>query len=46
MNVFLRVLAVLIVLAVVGGAAFLLMWDIPPPSAKIEKILPDDQFPK
>jgi len=30
----------------IGGAAFLAGWDIPPPSAKVEKTLPDDRFPK
>jgi hypothetical protein len=29
-----------------GGGAFLAFWDIPAPSAKVEKILPDARFPK
>ena len=28
------------------GAAFLATWEIPPPSAKIEKVIPDDRFPR
>jgi hypothetical protein len=29
-----------------GGAAFLATWDIPAPIVKIEKVLPDDRFPR
>jgi hypothetical protein len=36
------VLAVLVLLA--GGAIFLATWNIPPPSAKVEKVLPDARF--
>lgn len=32
------------VLAVVAGAVVLMSWDIPPPSEKIERTLPDDRF--
>ncbi len=39
------VLLALVVLAV-GATAFLAMWDIPPPSALVERTLPDDQFPR
>ncbi|HIJ38061.1 MAG TPA: hypothetical protein HPP80_04115 [Rhodospirillaceae bacterium] len=39
-----RVLLVLLVLVVIGGAAALAMWDIPAPSAKIEKVITDDHF--
>lgn len=43
----LSVLTVLAVLAlVVVGAAFLATWDIPAPVAKVEKVLPDDRFPR
>jgi outer membrane murein-binding lipoprotein Lpp len=33
-----------VVIALAGGAVFLSTWDIPPPSAKIEKVLPDARF--
>tara|TARA_R110002072_G_scaffold19040_26_gene70638 strand:+ start:1393 stop:1533 length:141 start_codon:yes stop_codon:yes gene_type:complete len=36
----------LVLLTVVGGAAALLTVDIPPPSSRVEKVLPDDSFPK
>ncbi|HEX9835230.1 MAG TPA: hypothetical protein VGB90_00155 [Alphaproteobacteria bacterium] len=39
-------LALVLVVALAGGAAFLATWNIPPPSAKVEKVLPDDRFPR
>ncbi|EWY42734.1 hypothetical protein N825_02435 [Skermanella stibiiresistens SB22] len=44
-----RLLSVLIVLAlivVVGGAAFLATWDMPAPSKTVERVIPDDRFPR
>lgn len=31
---------------IVSGGFFLLTWDIPPPSAPVEKVLPDERFPR
>jgi hypothetical protein len=31
---------------IVGGAVFLATWDIPAPITKIEKVIPDDRFPR
>lgn len=49
-SVFMRktTLVALVVLAglIVSGGFFLLTWDIPPPSAPVEKVLPDDRFPR
>jgi hypothetical protein len=39
-----RVVVVLVLVVVVGGTAALAMWDIPAPSAKIEKVIPDERF--
>lgn len=41
-------LVALIVLAglIVSGGFFLLTWDIPPPSAPVEEVLPDESFPR
>ncbi len=39
--IFLMLLAI-----VVGGAAFLATWDIPPPTDRLEKVLPNDRFPR
>ena len=36
---------ILLVLAVLaGGIAFLATWDMPPPSAVTEKVIPNDRF--
>ncbi len=45
MAVYLRVIAIVVVLAIGGGLAFLVTWDIPPPTGEIEKVLPDERFP-
>jgi len=39
---------VLVLLAglVVSGGVFLLVWDIPPPTQNVEKVLADDRFPR
>lgn len=39
-----RILVILVLIVLVGGTAALAMWDIPAPSAKIEKVIPDDHF--
>jgi hypothetical protein len=41
-----RLLALLIVLVVVGGAVLLAAWRIPVPTAHVEKIIPNDRFPR
>jgi hypothetical protein len=41
-----RAVFVLVVLMLVGGGAFLATWDIPPPVKKVERVLPDDRFPR
>ncbi len=38
------ILTVLVVL--VGGVVFLATWEIPAPSAVVEKVIPDDRFPR
>lgn len=37
-------LLVLVLLVLVGGAAFLATWDIPAPTATVEKVIPDERF--
>ncbi len=44
-----RILAVIIVLVLIvlgGGAAVLATWDMPVPSEKVEKVIPDERFPR
>lgn len=36
----------LILLVLAGGAAFLVTWDIPAPTAPVEKVIPNDRFPR
>lgn len=36
----------LVVAVVVGGGVFLSTWDIPAPVTKVEKVIPDDRFPR
>ena len=36
----------LIVALVAGGTVFLATWDIPAPTKQVEKVLPDNQFPR
>ena len=40
------VLVVVIALLLLGGAAFLALWNPPAPSAQVEKVIPDARFPK
>jgi flagellar basal body-associated protein FliL len=44
-----RILVIVILVVVVGlicGGVFLAFWDIPAPTEKVEKVLPDARFPK
>lgn len=36
----------LLILLVIGGAVFLATWNIPAPTATVQKVLPDDRFPR
>lgn len=39
-------IAAAIVVLIVVGMAFVSTWDIPPPSKVVEKVIPDDRFPR
>lgn len=41
-----RLVVLLVVLVIIGGGAFLATWDIPAPMAKVEKVIPNDRFPR
>ena len=41
-----RVIAIAALVVVAGAAVFLMTWEIPPPSAKVEKVLSDERFPR
>ena len=46
MSKILRTLLALLVFGLIGAAIFLLTWDIPAPTAKVEKTIPNDRFSK
>jgi hypothetical protein len=39
-----KYVVLLVLAAIVGGAVFLAAWDMPPPKATTEKIIPNDRF--
>jgi hypothetical protein len=39
-------IAVVAIVALLAGGVFLATWDIPAPSATVEKTVPDDRFPR
>ena len=39
-----RLILIVIVLAVAGGAIFLATWDMPAPTSRVEKVIPADRF--
>ena len=40
------VLVVIVLVVLVGGGAYLATWEIPPPTTAVEKVLPDERFPR
>ncbi|HJO71881.1 MAG: hypothetical protein QF450_11020 [Rhodospirillales bacterium] len=41
-----RLILFTVLVLIVGGVIFLATWDIPAPVATMEKIIPDDRFPR
>ena len=41
-----RVLLVCVLVVLAAGAIFFAVSDIPPPLAKVEKVIPDDRLPR
>jgi len=39
-----RLLILLLLLGIGGGIVFLMTWDIPPPTATITTVIPNDRF--
>jgi hypothetical protein len=46
MSKFAGIVMVLVIAVVAGGTVFLATWDIPAPTARIEKAIPDDKLPR
>ena len=42
---FSTVLLVVLLTGLIGGAVFLATWEIPAPSAPVEKVISDEKFP-
>jgi hypothetical protein len=40
-----KIILIVIVVVLIGGGLFLATWDIPAPSATVEKTVPNDRFP-
>lgn len=40
------ILLAALALALAGLVAFLATWEIPPPTARIEKVIPNDRLPR
>jgi len=40
-----QIFILIVAVAVIGGAAFLMTWDIPAPAEKVTKTLNNDRFP-
>jgi hypothetical protein len=41
-----RLLLVLLLVLMLGGGVFLATWEIPPPTARVERVVPDAQLPR
>lgn len=41
-----RFLILATIVLVLGGAIFLLTWDIPAPSSSVEVVIPDERLPR
>jgi hypothetical protein len=41
-----RLFLVLLLVLALGGTVFLVTWEIPPPTSRVERILPDETFPR
>jgi hypothetical protein len=39
-----KVLVIVLIVAIAGGVVFLATSDMPPPTAKMEKVIPNDRF--
>lgn len=46
MSRFSKALVLLILITIAGGAVFLMTWDIPAPTSRVEITVPDETFTK
>ena len=43
---FVLIAVAVLVVAIIGFGGFLMFWDIPPPSARVEHVVPDAKLPR
>jgi hypothetical protein len=41
-----RIVLVTLLVVMLGGMVFVATWEIPPPTARVERVIPNDQFPR
>jgi hypothetical protein len=41
-----RIVLVALLVVMLGGMVFVATWEIPPPTARVERVIPNDQFPR
>ena len=41
-----RILLVTLLVVLLGGMVFVATWEIPPPTKRVERVIPNDQFPR
>ena len=46
MSQFSKILTLFVFISVAGGAVFLITWDIPAPTSRVEITVPDETFTK
>jgi hypothetical protein len=46
MNRLLLIFVAVVAVIVIGGGGFLMLWNPPAPTARVEKVLPDARFPR
>ncbi len=46
MSIFSRIVLIAVLAGLVAGTIFFATWDIPPPTRDVEKVIPDERFPR
>jgi len=41
-----RILLVTLLVVLLGGMVFMATWEIPPPTKRVERVIPNGQFPR
>jgi hypothetical protein len=46
MGKFILIVFLILLVAAAAGAVVLMFWDVPAPTARVERIIPDARFPR